>query len=91
MVLIGAPLVQLTSAELASVLVDRDFPAAAGDAEQDYEAGILGELADRAKRGDPIAARTVARYEDGDHIVCACGQMHERDYCPTSAGHGVVL
>jgi hypothetical protein len=20
--------------------------------------------------------------EAGDHIVCACGQLHERDYCP---------
>jgi hypothetical protein len=29
--------------------------------------------------------------EPGDHVVCACGQLHEADYCPTAAGHGVVL
>lgn len=29
--------------------------------------------------------------EDGDHIVCACGQMHEADHCPTANGHGMVL
>lgn len=29
--------------------------------------------------------------EAGDHVVCACGQMHEADYCPTQHGHGVVL
>ena len=29
--------------------------------------------------------------EDGDLFVCACGQMHEADYCPAAAGHGVVL
>lgn len=29
--------------------------------------------------------------EDGDYVVCACGSLHEADYCPTLAGHGVVL
>jgi hypothetical protein len=30
--------------------------------------------------------------EDGDHIVCACGLMHEGDFnCREAVGHGVVL
>jgi hypothetical protein len=29
--------------------------------------------------------------EPGEHIVCACGQFHERDYCPAADGHGVIL
>lgn len=90
LVLLGSPLRHLTSTELAGVLTDRDFAALAGP---DHEDGILGELADRARRGDAIAARTMARYvEDGDHVVCACGLLHEADYCPTGEpGHGVVL
>lgn len=29
--------------------------------------------------------------EPGEHVVCVCGQTHERDYCPTEAGHGALL
>ncbi len=29
--------------------------------------------------------------EPGDLVVCACGLLHEGCYCPTEAGHGVVL
>jgi hypothetical protein len=29
--------------------------------------------------------------EPGDFGVCACGQFHEIAYCPTAAGHGMVL
>lgn len=37
----------------------------------------------------PVMVQTVA--EPGEHIVCACGLIHEADFCPTAAGHGVVL
>lgn len=71
-VLQGSPLSRLTSTELAMVLTDPDFAPAAGDGYPDLEAGILGELSDRAKRGDAIATRTMARYvEDGDIEVSA--------------------
>jgi hypothetical protein len=92
-VLQGSPLSRLTSSELAYVLTDPDFSAAAGEDYQDLEDGILGELADRAKRGDAIAARTMARFvEDGDHVICpTCGILHEVDYCAAGDGHGVVL
>lgn len=33
----------------------------------------------------------LAALEPGDFVVCACGQLHEADYCPTAAGHGAVL
>lgn len=69
-VLSGLALSKLTASELATVLADPDFSAAAGDQHEDYEAGILGELQARAERGDPIAQRAMAGYvEDG--VLCA--------------------
>lgn len=91
-VLSGQPLSRLTSGELTYVLSDPDLAAMAGEGYEDMEAGILGELQARAGKGDAIARRTVAGYvEPGDHVVCACGQLHERDYCPTEHGHGAIL
>lgn len=40
---------------------------------------------------DCKAVCVVPLLELGDFVVCACGQMHEADYCPTANGHGVVL
>jgi hypothetical protein len=92
LVLHGTVLSRFTSSELAYVLTDPDFGVAAGETHQDAEAGILGELQARARKGDPIARSTLARYvEPGDFVVCACGLTHEADYCPTLAGHGALL
>lgn len=88
LVLSGMRLSTFTSAELIGVLADQDLAAASGES---YRDGLLGELQARAKAGDPIASRTVASYEPGDYVVCACGQLHEADFCPTKAGHGMVL
>lgn len=35
----------------------------------------------------PVLPRSVW----GEHVVCACGQIHEADNCPTANGHGMVL
>jgi len=36
-----------------------------------------------------VQAQTAA--EAGDHVPCACGLTHERDFCPTADGHGAAL
>lgn len=37
-----------------------------------------------------VQVQTVA--EPGDHVVCACGAMHEADFdCREAVGHGVIL
>jgi len=44
----------------------------------------------RAAFRDCVPAKLMP-FVDGDHGVCACGQIHEADYCPSENGHGVVL
>lgn len=45
----------------------------------------------RAAFTDCRPSRFPLPVEAGDHVVCACGLMHEGDYCPTAIGHGAVL
>lgn len=51
----------------------------------------LGSARGRLAFRDCTPVCVTPQIEPGDHIVCACGQVHEADYCPTAAGHGMVL